>query len=106
MKKETQKEMMDAINKKLAIRSEYIRSKFRPVVQQIKNEFASTHDTENLMDAEPEIAYAMFELLIEMGLEDRPNIEHWLSFIEAAVNETILAYQEGLILKEDANEKI
>lgn len=106
MDKETQKEMMHAINKKLAIRSEYIRSKFRPVVQQIKNEFASTHDPENLMDAEPEIAYAMFELLIEMGLEDRPNIEHWLSFMEDAVNETILAYQEGLIFKKDANEQI
>lgn len=106
MDKETQKEMMDAINKKLAIRSEYIRSKFRPVVQQIKNEFASTHDPENLMDAEPEIAYAMFELLIEMGLEGRPNIEHWLSFMEEAVHETILAYQEGLIFKKDANEQI
>ena len=103
MDKEMQKEMMDAINKRLAIRSEYIRSKFRPVVQQIKDDFASTHDPENLMDAEPEIAYAMFELLIEMRLEDKPNIEHWLLFMKYAVHETILAYQEGLIFKEEAN---
>ena len=105
MDKETQKEMMHAISKKLEIRSEYIRSKFRPVVQQIKDDFASTHDPENLMDAEPEIAYAMFELLIEMGLTDRPNIKHWLSFMEDAVHETILAYQEGLIFKEEADEQ-
>lgn len=97
MKIEMDKELMEATNKALAIRSEYIRSKLRPVLQQIKDEFSSTHDPENLMDADCEIAYAMFELLIEIGESDRKNIENWMSFMSEAIDETILAYSLQLL---------
>ena len=42
MEIEMDKELMEATNKTLAIRSEYIRSKLRPVVQKIKDEYITS----------------------------------------------------------------